>query len=304
MKNRVGIFPFKIKEDLDLFKVRFFKVFLYVVLVLMGLEMMRSLLTSTLKELIWVHVGVIVATFITLILLNTYKKYVLGSIFYGVFWLVVFTIYWLLTFGVDGANSYLFFALLVASALIQPQWFYNWYAFVLCALCLLLSAYFTHGLFIPEHASEEVRNFSQAFYYLLHSLVIGVIMVLLKFRFEGERRAYQRAHRKLGLINEELVKKRSELRDQKNEVSMKKENLEKNVSLRTSELNKRNQELSKHAYNNAHIIRSPLSNIQGILSLLTSNKDLCTEKKKQLNELLSKVDKLDAVVRKVNRILT
>ena len=304
MKNRIVKNPFKFKDNLDSFKIRFFRISLFVILFFLGFEVVRSLVTAALYDLVLVHIGMIGLTIITIIALIMYQKYLSAAIIYGLGWLIAFVFYWLLTFGADGANSYMFFALLVTSAVILPQPLYPFYAFLLCTVCLYLSLYFTKGWTIPEYAAESTRNFSLAFYYLLHSAITGFTVVLLKFKFEKERYAFLKAKEELDQVNDELTKKGYELQEQKSVVASLQENLEDNVKQRTIELDEKNNQLSQHAYNNAHIIRGPLSNIQGILSLLNAENNFGAEKKRQLSELCNKVNQLDSVVKKVNRILS
>ncbi|MGC4033975.1 MAG: hypothetical protein QM754_20025 [Tepidisphaeraceae bacterium] len=103
----------------------------------------------------------------------------------------------------------------------------------------------------------------------------------------------------LQLRNEELSKANNELLSLNKRVFELNEVLEHRVTERTQELTNRNKILSDYAYMNAHLLRTPVSRIKGLIDLFRITED--PEEKKKVQEiLLESAEDLDKVVRSIN----
>ncbi|HWA35300.1 MAG TPA: histidine kinase dimerization/phospho-acceptor domain-containing protein [Cyclobacteriaceae bacterium] len=99
--------------------------------------------------------------------------------------------------------------------------------------------------------------------------------------------------------NEELSKANNELLNLNKRVFELNEVLEHRVTERTQELTSRNKILSDYAHMNAHLLRTPVTRIMGLIDLLRITED--PEEKKKVHEiLLASAEDLDKVVRSIN----
>jgi hypothetical protein len=99
--------------------------------------------------------------------------------------------------------------------------------------------------------------------------------------------------------NEELSKANNELLILNKRVFELNEVLEHRVTERTVELTSRNKILSDYAHMNAHLLRTPVTRIMGLIDLLRITED--PEEKKKVHEiLLASAEDLDKVVRSIN----
>ncbi len=99
--------------------------------------------------------------------------------------------------------------------------------------------------------------------------------------------------------NEELSKANNELLILNKRVFELNEVLEQRVTERTQELMNRNKILSDYAHMNAHLLRTPVTRIMGLIDLLRITED--PEEKKKVHEiLLVSAEDLDKVVRSIN----
>ncbi len=103
----------------------------------------------------------------------------------------------------------------------------------------------------------------------------------------------------LQLRNEELSKANNELLSLNKRVFELNEVLEHRVTERTQELTNRNKVLSDYVYMNAHLLRTPVSRIKGLIDLFRITEDP-EEKKKVQDILLESAEDLDKVVRSIN----
>jgi signal transduction histidine kinase len=99
--------------------------------------------------------------------------------------------------------------------------------------------------------------------------------------------------------NEELSKANNELLNLNKRVFELNEVLEHRVTERTLELTGRNKILSDYAHMNAHLLRTPVTRIMGLIDLLRITEEP-EEKKKVYEILLTSAEDLDKVVRSIN----
>ena len=110
-------------------------------------------------------------------------------------------------------------------------------------------------------------------------------------------------------INQLLLKQQREIREQNEEVNQQKEEigamnetLEGRVKDRTMVLEQKNKQLAEYAFINAHLLRSPVSSILGLINLLKYEK-LNKEERDIFNYLKRTVKQLDSIVFKINRAI-
>ncbi len=110
-------------------------------------------------------------------------------------------------------------------------------------------------------------------------------------------------------INELLLDQQKEIKDQNEELQQQKEEigamnetLEERVKERTVVLEQKNKQLAEYAFINAHLLRSPVSSILGLINLLEYEK-LNREERDIFGYLKKTVKQLDSIVFKINRAI-
>jgi hypothetical protein len=106
-------------------------------------------------------------------------------------------------------------------------------------------------------------------------------------------------NKEVQLKNEELQASSEELLASEEELMQINENLNNLVVLRTEALIKQNDMLIKHAFINAHKVRSPLARILGIANLFKYEADLNETKKELIRHLNLSANELDDVLSEV-----
>ncbi|HZY78195.1 MAG TPA: GAF domain-containing protein [Cyclobacteriaceae bacterium] len=97
-----------------------------------------------------------------------------------------------------------------------------------------------------------------------------------------------------GVQRREYEKK---LRQQTKEIARMNEELEQRVIERTQELENQNKKLSEYAFINAHVLRSPVSKIIGLLNLMEVDK--ASDPQEMMGYLKTSCNELDTVVKKI-----
>lgn len=92
-----------------------------------------------------------------------------------------------------------------------------------------------------------------------------------------------------------------QMRQQSKEIARMNEMLEQRVKERTLELENQNKQLTEYAFINSHLLRSPVSNILGLLDLM--EKDTVTDQKEMLAYLKKACADLDSIVKKITLAL-
>lgn len=108
--------------------------------------------------------------------------------------------------------------------------------------------------------------------------------------------------KKLEIQNEELLIANQKLISLNEQIHVLNGALEKRVEGRTQELAERNKILSDYAFMNAHLLRSPVSRIIGLINLFNITDDQ-SEKKIVGESLLKSAEELDDVVRSITKKL-
>ncbi|MGL1887074.1 MAG: hypothetical protein OCD76_11230 [Reichenbachiella sp.] len=212
--------------------------------------------------------------------------------------ILAFVAIWLLDGGIQGPASTLYFTLAVVFIVVLPETYKLAIVIFLCLILLFLSQFFSAGLggsnFIFEWLWID---------YILNSVVIGVTLVYFKEGLDGERKLLFKYNNHIADVAFELVGKKEELVNQRTKIEDMTSNLEDMIVVSTYELALKNKELSKCAFDNAHILRAPLSNILGMIEVLKLEMTGGKGDSEELFELQNKAEKLDEMVKKINEIL-
>ena len=103
----------------------------------------------------------------------------------------------------------------------------------------------------------------------------------------------------LGVRNGELTQANRELTYLNEQVRKMNHELEDRVSERTRELVERNEKLTEYAFMNAHLLRSPVSRIKGLINLFKITKE--AEEKERVQSLLTETaEELDHVIHTIS----
>lgn len=217
---------------------------------------------------------------------------------YGVLCLLGFIAYWKYLSGFDGPMTYIYFSfVIIFSGLMKasPRLLFVGLLTVVCivltldrnsqALMVIRPGVFTYPVYID---------------YLFNVCIVLAGIYFIKSNFDRDRKEQQKNSEKLQAINDELDVKHELLLHQQRQIEEIHSNLENMVSDSTTELVIKHQRLSTHAYDNAHIVRGPLSNIMALAGML-DHEQLINQK--MLNDIKNGADDLDRVIQKINDVL-
>ncbi|MEP1778096.1 two-component regulator propeller domain-containing protein, partial [Reichenbachiella sp.] len=117
---------------------------------------------------------------------------------------------------------------------------------------------------------------------------------LSKQKKELEQLVAQRT-KELKIKNERIVQQAEELHAYNANLNQLNENLEQTVSDRTKELTEKNRKLEEYAFMNAHNLRLPITNIQGLIQLFDIDRSY-EETKEMLKLVKGQSDQIDKVL--------
>ncbi|MCV9385647.1 hypothetical protein [Reichenbachiella ulvae] len=210
----------------------------------------------------------------------------------------LFVVVWVHNGGVYSSYSTAYFTIMLVLISVMPRNFKISSLVLFCSITLILSTFFNYSI-SPEAATSFWMNVD----YLMNSVLIAICILFVKDDLESERITYDQYNEQIDRLTEQLFEKRKKLLHQRNKIQNTKNNLEKIVEENTAELREKNELLATYAYDNAHILRAPLSNILGLIEILENDTDESTKNSAVLKELKEQAHSLDALVKKVNVIL-
>lgn len=220
---------------------------------------------------------------------------------YCLTWLPMFVLYWKFLGGVEGSATYIYFSICVIFLGVLNGKARLFMIVSLCLVNIILTLDADPEVLLKISSTENLIN-PLSFNYLFNSAIVAAIVVFIKVRFDQEREDIEAQNQNLDKINTELQIKNQLLSNQQEQIRHIQNNLEELVHERTLELENRNKELEAYAYDNAHVVRRPLSNILSLLDIL-NQEDNDGVSKDQLKEIRTKASNLDEVVKKINMIL-
>ena len=159
--------------------------------------------------------------------------------------------------------------------------------------------YFTGIANITITGQDLVTNLNESF--IPYMLFMMGVLIYMKTMLSKAIRLNEQGKEELSRINSELQKRSDKLFSGQAELKALNENLEDMVSTQTDEIKTRNDELAEYAYVNAHLLRAPLTRVMGLTYLLNSQNYLSKNKLERLKE---KAEETDAIVKRINKILT
>ena len=218
-------------------------------------------------------------------------------VLYSIYWCPVFILYLVNTGGIDGPFSYAFFPIMILTVILVE----NPYRSIVVAFLTIstvvvaLEASFVKDIIVPTH-----NAFPLAFEYLFVAYMIAVLTGLMKYHYDRGRVRMMIKNEEMKSVNIELDEKRKELIDQKNLIMNIQDNLGVLIKDRTQEQELKRRQLEEYAYDNAHIVRGPLTNIIGLVNLL--EKELKAENI-EFEKIKTSANQLDFQIKRINQIL-
>lgn len=209
-----------------------------------------------------------------------------------------FVVAWVRSGGVYSSYSTAYYSIMMILVAVMPRRFKQPSLIIFCLISLVLSAFFNYEL-----AVDEVTGIWMQMDYLMNSVIVAICMIYVKDDLEAERQTYDQYNVQLDRVTQQLFEKRKQLLTQRNEIQNTRNNLEKIIEKKTQELTQKNKLLASYAYNNAHILRAPLSNILGLISILERENIESEKTKGILQQLKTQAVALDELVKEVNHIL-
>ena len=218
---------------------------------------------------------------------------------YCLTWLPMYILYWKFYGGIEGSMTYMFFTVLLIFLGLLTGRARLFMAIIFCLINMILTLDAEAQLLMSIEPTEKLLN-PLSINYLFHVSVVAALVVFIKVKFDEEREDIEGQNQNLNQLNLDLSKKNELLGNQQVQIKRIQNNLEELVHEHTTKLEQRNRELKSYAYDNAHVVRRPLSNILSLLEILNVEME---EEKEQLSNIRKNAQDLDNVVRKINTIL-
>lgn len=284
------------------FKLVFFKFYLKATIPVLCLQCFRFFYFGDNEVMLAINLIMLLLSCVCLFFVTRYNYFPQTVVVYCSAWVVGFCLFWLHANGISGPAAYAYFAFLVVFTIILPFSIRIYFLTIFGLSVLYLAHAYPQGLsFNPLEVGlwyyEEL-----SIHYLLISAFVGATMIALKVKYEYERNSQIKATKHLEDLTEELSFQRRKLRLQREEYQNMTKNLEVLVQERTSELSLKNTQLHQMAYDNAHHIRGPLCNIQGVISLLKTESEF-EKSEEELDMISNQAEKLDVLTQEINTIL-
>lgn len=222
------------------------------------------------------------------------------KLIYCIGWVIGFVYYWHSLGGLNGPMTYVFFTVTVVFIGFIPNNFKEVFAVILCGTALLLAWDYDKGSLVSVLPLSSEAKQLLGIDYVLNSVIIVTTGILLKNKFDGERKYIERQNKELIVINGKIQQRNEELRLQSLKIEGMKNNLESIIKERTVELEKRHQLLEKYAYENAHLVRKPLTNIQGLLNVFEIEQSMHNIPVDNIYTLRKNIFQLDNITKKIN----
>ena len=260
----------------------------------------------------------IIALAILCLGLNSIHYYLTSRILFMVVWTFLVSV---LNFLIQGPNPVSYFThplyLIAGSPAIHLLFSYQKERFALfffLSISLLLTIFSVDFLRAFDHSPQPGMPlvtsvvFMRMIFVMLWLFVNILMAYVLKINWDfyaalQEQKELVGQHRfLLQQRNDELREANTELIHLNKQVRQMNEFLEKSVMDRTRELTDRNKVLSDYAFMNAHLLRSPVSRIKGLINLFRITSDP-EEKKKVEGILMESAEDLDQVVHSISQKL-
>lgn len=218
-------------------------------------------------------------------------------------WIAGFAYYWHLLGGITGPMTYVFFTVIALFVGFVPNRFKEAFAIIMCGSAVLLAWDSDYSYIMDVIPLVPSIQSLLPIDYVVNSMVIAAALVFMKNTFDGERQYIEHQNVELINLNEQLNEQNKELAKKSAEIESIKNDLETIIRQRTNQLEDRHKLLAQYAYDNAHVVRRPLTNIQGLLEVLEMEEGGHSIPAEQINSLRKKLGHLDDLTRQINVIL-
>jgi ligand-binding sensor domain-containing protein len=136
-------------------------------------------------------------------------------------------------------------------------------------------------------------------FYMVVALAVGLaVYSYIRLRERRLREDKQVLEERVRQRTSEIQRKNEEIQAQAEEIKVINESLERRVHERTHELERKNKALEEYAFINAHNLRSPVASILGLINLL-SRVSLDNDGSELVQHMKASAERLDGVVRSI-----
>ncbi len=218
------------------------------------------------------------------------------ALMYAIAWTILLFFYLIYMGGIDGPYTYVFFPLMMFTVVLLENPAKILVVFCQVAVVSVVAMGWLEGYIVIQD------NYSVTPVILDYLLSIGLFALIVgyvKRNYDRSRYDLMKRNAQMREVNEQLEVKRKQLIDQKNLIVSIQNNLEVLIKDRTQEQELRHKQLEEYAYDNAHIVRGPLTNIMGLVDILESEE----YSKKELEIVKKSAQDLDAQIKRINQIL-
>ncbi|WP_422359340.1 hypothetical protein [Reichenbachiella sp.] len=290
-----------VSSDIEYNELKLFKIVLIGSVVFWFLGVVKDLWFDADQTITTLDTISCVIALITWVALSKVANPIQMTNWYCLTWLPMFVLYWKYLGGVEGSATYIYFSICVIflGVLNGKARLFMIVSLSLVNIILTLDA--EPQVLLSINSTENLIN-PLSFNYLFNSAIVAAVVVFIKVRFDQEREDIEAQNQNLDKLNTELQIKNQLLSNQQEQIRDIQNNLEELVHERTLELENRNKELEAYAYDNAHVVRRPLSNILSLLEIL-NQEDVEGASKNQIKNIKRNARDLDEVVQKINMIL-
>lgn len=210
--------------------------------------------------------------------------------------------FWQIYGGYQGPFGYIYFA------------FVPLFITLLSSQCRLLFATIFCGFIIAMTLRQEFSGIpvvidqlqSSAYLelcYIVSSMIMGLILLFLKNNYAASREMLVKENEHLSSLNRKVKERQSVLTQQKSEIKIMKKQLEQLVQEQTSKLETKNRQLQQYAYENAHLVRKPISNILGLLNVMEMERHTEYFDPQTIRRVRENAENLDEITRRINSLL-
>ncbi len=247
-----------------------------------------------------IDISMLIITIAFIVILHYYNNYNALILTYSLLLVGGYTHFWYRLGGLNGSISYYFFSLITFFIVILPYKKRAVVGVIFCVFTVLLALHIPDKLFAITPLTDSAIILLP-FDFIITSIIISIIIVLTKRNFDSESSMLEKNMAHINKLNVEQQLKTKKLLNQQYKIKSIKENLEQMVDKQTAELALSNEQLELYAFHNAHLVRKPLANIIGLISILEA--EGADIDRKELSKLKSKVSELDIITKKINFIL-
>ena len=233
--------------------------------------------------------------FVLLILYRKGLNYQALATGYALYWCPMLYLYMVNMGGLDGPFSYAFFPIMIFTIILVENPMRLIVVVILAAIVILVALRF------PLANQETVTIIPIFVNYIFVAFLISFLLGYMKRNYDLARYKIIEQNHEMNLLNENLDSKRRQLIDQKTLIVNIQNNLEILIKDRTQEQELKRVQLEEYAYDNAHIVRGPLTNILSLVELL--EKEGNADIQSNLTQVKKAALELDQQVQRINEIL-